>query len=280
MSSAKITLFSFAHYMEMMDDDLFSNLSLPSGIDKDTLTGNILLRGGEFECVYSDPYFIQKSIGIWSSKWYRTFEKWVEALSIEYNPLENYDRMETYTDYTQRDLAHHDTKENFNLETLDTLDKKTLDTENKRTLDTVNKRTLDTEDKETLDTTDTTTNEVSAFDSNSYQASDKSTLERDGTDTMNHSGTDIMNNSGTDTMNNTGTEADQHSGSITNGFNEQNAGAENENVNVTHNARIHGNIGVTTSQQMLESQLNIATWNLYEHITDIFLEEFIIPVYS
>ena len=43
--------------------------------------------------------------------------------------------------------------------------------------------------------------------------------------------------------------------------------------------RAWGNIGVTTSQQMLQSELDIASWNLYEHITDIFLSEFIIPVF-
>ena len=44
--------------------------------------------------------------------------------------------------------------------------------------------------------------------------------------------------------------------------------------------RIHGNIGVTTSQQMLQAELDIAQWNLYEHITDLFLSEFVIPIYS
>lgn len=43
--------------------------------------------------------------------------------------------------------------------------------------------------------------------------------------------------------------------------------------------RAYGNIGVTTSQQMLQSELDIATFNLYEHITDIFLNEFVIPVF-
>ena len=41
----------------------------------------------------------------------------------------------------------------------------------------------------------------------------------------------------------------------------------------------HGNIGVTTSQQMLESELNLGYWNIYEKITDIFLTEFVLPIY-
>ena len=58
------------------------------------------------------------------------------------------------------------------------------------------------------------------------------------------------------------------------------SGTEKENSKTIHEGRIHGNIGVTTSQQMLEAELKIAEWNIYEHITDLFLSEFIIPIYS
>ena len=47
-----------------------------------------------------------------------------------------------------------------------------------------------------------------------------------------------------------------------------------------HNGRIHGNIGVTTSQQMLEAELNLGYWNVYTKITELFLQEFTIPVYE
>lgn len=47
-----------------------------------------------------------------------------------------------------------------------------------------------------------------------------------------------------------------------------------------HTGRIHGNIGVTTSQQMLQQELDIGYWNLYQRITDLFLREFTIPVYE
>lgn len=42
---------------------------------------------------------------------------------------------------------------------------------------------------------------------------------------------------------------------------------------------IHGNIGVTTSQQMLESELNLQYWNLYNKISNLFMKEFCIMVY-
>ena len=44
-------------------------------------------------------------------------------------------------------------------------------------------------------------------------------------------------------------------------------------------ARLYGNIGVTTSQQMLQSELDVARWNVYEQIADLFVDEFCIMIY-
>ena len=42
---------------------------------------------------------------------------------------------------------------------------------------------------------------------------------------------------------------------------------------------LYGNIGVTTSQQMLESEFKIGEWNIYEHIKDLFMQTFCIMIY-
>lgn len=41
----------------------------------------------------------------------------------------------------------------------------------------------------------------------------------------------------------------------------------------------HGNIGVTTSQQMLKSELDIQLWNEYYHIADLFINDLCVRVY-
>lgn len=316
MSSAKITLFTFARYMQQHDDDLFKNLTVPTGLNKDTLTENILLRGGEFEVIYSDPLFMQYAIGTWSKKWQRTMEKWLQALAIDYNPLENYDRYEniqdksTKTSNMERTLDHQD-------ETLiNTQDLQTLNTENKRTLDTDTLSTRNLMDEETRNLTDVETRlmndtttydhdteverQVSAFDSSSYQPaevtynkdsdSDHNTVAIDytGTDTFEHTGKDIFNHTGTednkqtgtDTMKNTGTDTMNRTGSETTGHTGTISDEGGEDGFNDHIAHIHGNIGVTTSQQMLQAELDIDLWNIYEHITDLFLTEFIIPIYT
>jgi hypothetical protein len=208
MSSAKLTLIGCNAFFENIGDDLFKGLTLPEGLAKKTLTDNILLQGGEFEVLYSDPWALQNFISVWADREAATFQRWVDALAIEYAPLENYDRHEDWTD--------------------------TLDSDG----------TSNTTGTNDTSTSGTVTTDVSAYDSSSYQPKDKVT-----------SSETIDNDT---TENNTST-------------------LDNEGV---HTGRIHGNIGVTTSQQMLESELDLGYWNIYSRITDMFLKEFCIMIYS
>lgn len=47
-----------------------------------------------------------------------------------------------------------------------------------------------------------------------------------------------------------------------------------------HKGHLYGNIGVTTSQKMLNAELELAWWNLYDHVSDVFIRELCIPVYD
>ena len=219
MSSAKITTIGFFNWMQSQNDDLFSKMNLPVGIEKDTLIDNILLRAGEFEVLYSNPFVYQSAIGVWSDKHKRTFEKWVNALSMEYNPIENYDRKEEW-----EDRIANQTLENTN-------EKSSGNTSGSNRVN------------------GSSENMKSAYDSEGYQPESRNTYETIETDTSNTS-TNMIN-----TIN------------------------KDESNNLKHNGWVHGNIGVTTTQQMLESELSLAAWNVYEHITDLFIEEFCIAIY-
>lgn len=96
MSSATLTLIGLYNY----DHDLFDSLIFPTGIDKDSVIDTILMRGGEYEVIYSNPDWLKQMFGIWSRTHYFMFEEWLranEALS-EVAPLENYDRIENWSD--------------------------------------------------------------------------------------------------------------------------------------------------------------------------------------
>ena len=272
MSIMKLTLIGCENALSKTDQSVFDLLDLPEGIDKDTVCDNIIMEGSDFEVLYGDPFFMRSCVGVWAKKHYRTFLKWITAMNLEYNPLENYDRIESWGDTGQdkRTLDHQDKR------TLDTQDKRTLDTEDKRTLDTEDKRTLDTQDKQTRNISDetvydkdtTTEHTVSAFDSSSYEPSSKDEMSEDGTVTINGTGTDTFDHTGTDTMDHSGTDTVDYSGTIT------------DDKTNKHNGRIHGNVGVTTSQQMLQSEYDIARFNIVQQITDLFLSEFCILVYD
>lgn len=227
MSQYKITLNGLESYMTATGDSLFKDISLPSGIDKEVFIYTILTKANEMEVLYSDPFYLKDSITLWGRKWYRTFDKWVKALDIKYDPLYNFDRYEEYTDDHEGSGAESRNGSGSN--------------------------TSKTEAEGSSGDDTTTTGETSAYNSSDYQPTDKSTTE-----------TDVTTESSSET---------------TGSYNDKSDLNKEDKYKNVHSGHLYGNIGVTTSQQMLESELNIAEWNLYEHIADIFLKEFIILVY-
>ena len=287
MAIAKITMIGFYNYLAHDNEDLFEFLTVPEGIDKDTLVNNILLRGGEFEVLYSDPTFFKNMIGVWSNKWQRTMQRWINALSIDYNPLENYDRMEDWEDNGSRVSA--ESKKN------DASAQRTNVSQNSMTDAKTNSDNTVNSDKQersenaiahddSVSTGDgTTTNTRSAYDSPGYQPHDKSESVTSGTNVSNG----ITSANGT-TTNNAVTSTQGSANGTTNALNQTmgtdaETGSQTANAvdktNGVHSGRIHGNIGVTTSQAMLQAELDISKWNIYEEITNLFLSEFCIYLY-
>ena len=209
MSSAKVTLYGMYSYLIGIDGtNIFEGFSnLPEGIDVDTLTDTILTEGGEFEPISSDPEILKGMISLFVSRHNRTFTKWMEALAIDYNPLENYDRQETWSD------------------------------SGSGTTNTTS------QSSGTTGGSGTNTNDVSAYDSTGYSPHDKST---------------------TNTSSNTSATG---------------AGSSTASNSSRHDGRVHGNIGVTTSQQMLQSELDIARFNVYDEITNLFIDELLLALY-
>ena len=287
MAIAKITMIGFYNYLAHDNEDLFEFLSVPEGIDKDTLVNNILLRGGEFEVLYSDPDFFKNMIGVWSNKWQRTMQRWMNALSIDYNPLENYDRMEDWEDNGSKVSA--ESKKN------DASSQRTNVSQNSVTdAKTNSDATLNSEhqgrnenavaqDSSVSTGNGTTTNTRSAFDAGTYQPHDQTTSNTGGTNTSNG----LTSASGT-TVNNALTSTQGSANGTTNALNQTmgtdaETGSQTANAvdktNGVHSGRIHGNIGVTTSQAMLQAEFDISKWNIYEEITNLFLNEFCIYLY-
>lgn len=212
MSLAKITLIGQETRLKMENKSVFDLLTLPDGIDKDTCIDNIILECGEFETLYSDPFFMRTAVGTWSSKHYRTFEKWIKALNLEYDPLENYDRKEDWTDQGSG----------------------------------ATKSTAKTTTEGSSEQNGFTEDQVSAFDSNSYQESEKHIIDTD----------------------------EKHADEVN-----SEDGTESASSSV-HSGRVHGNIGVTTSMELIQSELELDRFNIIQEITNLFMVELCIMVYE
>lgn len=260
MSQSKITLIGFNNYLASNENtNLFSKMVLPEGINKDIVCDNILLRGGEFETLISNPFVLRDAIGVWSYKWNWTFNRWLKAINTEYNPLENYNRTETWTD-TEDGINEDKKKSVANSEMAS----------NKATEETnVNTSTNTGTTTDHSEGNGSVENTKSAFNSSDYEPYDKSINinETDATTTVNSAGDSntVINGNDNIKTNSSNIIDDTANGSY--------------NKKATHNAHISGNIGVTTSQQMLQSEIDVAMFNLYDRIADLFLQEFVIPIY-
>ena len=101
----------------------------------------------------------------------------------------------------------------------------------------------------------------------------------DTTETVDDDQTGTRSNTGTNdiTVTETGTTGETLSGtgSLQRTTSGQKAGSEAENITRTE----QGNIGVTTTQQMIREQREIVQFNLYHYITEQFKERFCVMVY-
>ena len=252
MAQSKITIIGLENYLARWNRSIFDGVTFPDGIDRENAINQIILDSGEFEILYSDPDFLTEAVTLWSKNRYYTFQKWLEGLLAKFSPIENYDRYEEYEDgETTGNTRTNDLTKTNNLTRTDDL--------------------VETHDlTETHDITDTThmtdTNDVSAYDTSGYSPKSKDskngTVENDGT---------IKD---TGTLKNTGTVKD--TGNIKDTGTVKDEGSRK----LKHEAHIHGNIGVTTGQQLVEGFLELyGSNNIYEMIAADFVTRFCIMVY-
>ena len=263
--NARFTLVGYENALNDLDKSLKDPWILDNeNFDAETLLSTIIMKGAQMEPLYSDPLFFYKMNGQWWNKWKNTFQKWCDVLDKEYEPLWNKDYHEeihedtydvgTNDTATQEASAGHEEGEKH-----DTID----DTEQLSGKDQVD---------HDFDRDTDTTNEVSAFDSSSYQPHDTSHTD------------DIMNSENTDTTYGKKTKTDTQvdtTHEVDNTLNKSGT-IDNDTTNdrdFDRSAHLYGNIGVATTQSLVKEELELRYWNVYDHISDIFLDELIIRVY-
>ena len=96
------------------DDSLFNGLSVPDGVDGDLVATNICFECMELELLYPDWDIMNFLIAEWSYKELPTWERIYKLSQLDYNPIENYDRLENSVDSESR---KRDTLRNDNIDT-------------------------------------------------------------------------------------------------------------------------------------------------------------------
>lgn len=218
---------------------LFDNMAFPDDFtaeQKQTVIDTIQIETAELELIYPSWDVMKKAIEIWSKAYVPAWNRIYKASLLEYNPIENYNSIET--------------------ETIDDTQNETLSGSDTNT--STNSNTTTTTDNTTTTGTDSTTNSVTAYESNTLATHDKSDLTR---------GTSVAES---------GSENAQGSGSTTYQYGKQTANIGTIERELTRK----GNIGVTTSQQMLLQEIDIADKiNIVPIIVNSFIKRFCIMVY-
>ena len=174
--TATMTVLGLYNY----NDTLFNDMQLPDGVDPDNVVSNLLLELAELEVIYPSWITMQRAISDWSKARVSSWERMLLALNSDYDPIENYDRREDWSDNSTGNSGYN--------------------------------------------------NKVAGFNS--------------GEQTDSNSGTQQTNNGS------------------------------------THTGRIHGNIGVTMAQQMIQSELDLRAVNdIVQIIVNEFKKRFCIMVY-
>lgn len=175
--------------------DLLDGATFPEGVEAARVVDAILWDGGDLELLYSNPDYIKQHLPHFCESHFYKWDRLKKTLELEYNPIENYDRQESWTD----------------------------------------EGTAGTEGTQTNNLT--STNSAAPFNETELSPREQNT------------------DAGT-----IGTEG-------------------SSNFQSEHTGRTHGNIGVTTTQEMIDQERRVAEFNLYKVIAADFIEEFCLQIF-
>ena len=205
---------------EILDDQ---HLYLPEGVDRTTIIPLILSETAELEVLYPRPDTMKTVVKAWSFARLSAWERMLDALEEEYNPLHNYDRTEVETGTN--------TGSEGETGTIQTAE--------------------DISDTGSNQTSATTTDQVTGYNSNTFADDNKQLASGSA------SSTNARDRDETETRNLTHTR----------------------NLAHARNLHIFGNIGVTTSAQMLTGELEVRATDIYRIIVDEFKQYFCLMIY-
>lgn len=234
------TILDFFHYPDKWET-----------VDKDVFVNKLLLDTAELEVLYPDADIFKTAIKYWSAAEVQNWNKLYDTTVLDYNPIWNKDGTVTetekhiknnnYTDVTDGTIADHSS---------------TNGTQN-----------TETSGNENTNTTNNTNEKDYVFGFNSENAAQSGQTVTDDTGNTNtgrseNSNTNSSASTDATTTNNTNFKHD-----------------EKENIDREYTRTEQGNIGITTTQQMINEEREVDKFNLMDYIIDRFKQRFCLLVY-
>ena len=190
--------------MYNFDPSIFDGVEFPSNISVQDFIDSLLMQCGEMPVLYSSPPLLKSLIRVWSNVSQYTWSHLASTLTAEYNPIENYDRMEEWQDSSINNSRYTNSTNNTS--------------------------------------SGSTKEQVYGY-------------------------------------NNLNTPADNSASNSASTSADTSDSAGNSTISGSRKGRAHGNIGVTTTQEMLESERKVAMFNFYDAVIRDFQKRFLIWVY-
>lgn len=271
----------------IINESLFSGMVMPNGMttaDRDIIKDNILNEFAELEVIYPDPIFMQDAIAKWSRKEVGTWGRIYRASIADYNPIENYNRMEETTESGENSRTQTTTQSEGHTGT-DTETHSGKDIDAHSGTDTNTSTLTNTHTGLNSDTnsgSDVVTTNKAGFDSNTLVTTETNTTQHGHvvstsiSESVSESGSaSLAHGEKIETLHGH-TVATQHGETVSTSGNVSESGDNS----VNRRSHITGNIGVTTSQQMLEQELVVsAKLNVYNYIMESFKDRFCLEIY-
>lgn len=262
------TILDFFHYPDKWET-----------VDKDVFVNKLLLDTAELEILYPDANIFKTAIKYWSAAEVQNWNKLYDTTVLKYNPIWNKDGTVTeiekhiknnnYTDVTDGTIADHSSTSG------------NQSTESSGNENTNGSQNTEASGNENTNTTNNTNEKDYVFGFNSESAAQSGQTVTDDTGSTN---TDRSENSTT----NSSAHTDRSENSKTNSSASTDATTTNntnfkhdekENIDREYTRTEQGNIGITTTQQMINEEREVDKFNLMDYIIDRFKQRFCLLVY-
>ena len=272
-----MNLQNLVDWAEFKGIDLFSGVTVPEPLNAETVKSAIMIRSGLMTPLYLEPEVFQACVKHWFTAKQWSIRQLIKVIESDYNPIENYNRTERSSETLSGSDSLSMTGGNKTTNSgKDTTAHSGKDTTAHSGKDTTAHSGTDTE---AHSGTDTTTNEISAENVSSYSPdSQSSTQHGESIGTTYGEQIDLTHGEQIDLTH--GEQIDlTHGHTVTDEYQNRKDITDYGKIS-TKESSISGNIGVTTTQQMIEQELELLRhFDIYGWIADQFENDNMLLIY-